>query len=265
MILKKLQLEYVPFETYAKLKEKESLAAQASEDQLYLMETWLLPQILAHYGKYKVASAEGQVDIKQTLKQNMQDNPWELGLWRCVTKMSRGSLVKSQSKLESAPYSRLVPLIMAGIKQYQDIPYSAWPKQDIHLVVDDLMAEAMCAEYEPFNKEELLEARTLGLTNKSGLKCGELKSATSTWKLTGLQQLRVGELPALAQTMLCQIWVAHPSLRTSSMVLDPQNWDTMPEAIIDYEPMTPAKKETTKKRAVVQKFDETDNRLPWEM
>jgi hypothetical protein len=258
MILKKLQLEYVPFEQYAHLKEKESLAAQAGTDQLHHMESWLMPQILAHYGKYKIVAAEGQIDIKSTLKLNMQDNPWEVGLWRCVTKMSRGELVQSQSKTGSAQYSRLVPLILAGVKQYQDIPYTAWPKEHIHLVVDDLMAEAMCAEYEPFVNDELLQARTLGLTIKSGAKHGEQKSATTTWKLTGLQQLRVGSLPILAQTMLCQVWVAHPSLRTKYMILNPKDWDNMPTPLISSEVVNIVEPVVTHKNI-------EDNRLPWEM
>jgi len=266
MILKRLELEYVTFETYATIKDPLQLAEQAKEDQLHQMESWLLPQILAHYGRWRIVATEGQVDIKETLKLNMQDNPWEIGLWRVCAKMSRGSLVKSQSKPESAPYSRLTPLILAGVKQYQDIPYLAWPKESINLVVDDLMAEAMCAEYEPFSKEELLEAREFGLTTKSGAKQGEQKSALSTWKLTGLQQLRVGELPVLAQTMLCQVWVAHPSLRTKYMILDPKSWDTMPEPLIDSEVLeTVPKKQTTKKSAASEKFAEDDNKLPWEL
>jgi hypothetical protein len=265
MILKKLQLEYVPFEEYAHIKDKESLESLAKEHQLHQMESWLLPQIVAHYGKFKLYTAEGQVNVKDTLKLNIKDSEWEIGLWRAVSRLNRGSLVHAQSKPQGAPYSRLVPLIMAGFKQYQGVPYQLWPRDQIHLVVDELLAEAMCAEYDDFTPEELLEARELGLLIKSGNAQGLKKSVTGTWKLSGLQQLRVGNLPTLAQTMLCQCWVAHPSIRTPYMVLDPKQWDSMPEPLIDYEPMTTSKKETTKKVALVQKFDETDNRLPWEM
>ena len=259
MILKKLQLEYVPFENYAKIREKESLAAQALDDGLHHMESWLLPQILAHYGKYKVALAEGQVDVQQTLKSNIGDDPWKIGLWKVATQMTRGALVHSQNKPESACYSRLVPLILAGIKQAQDIPYSAWPKAQLSMVVDELLYAAMVCEYEQFTKTELLMAREVGLTIKSGAKVNTLKPIHSTWKLTGLQQLRVGELPILAQTMLCQIWVAHPSIRTKYMVLDPQNWDHMPEPLITSEVVPII--ETKKPKAII----EETNRLPWEM
>ena len=264
MILKKLQLEYVPFETYAPLQDKESLEAQAQNDKLQLMESWLLPQILAHYGRWKVALAEGQIDVQQTLKQNIGDSLWELGLWRVVARLARGYLVKSQSKPVSAIYSRLTPLILAGVKQYQGIDYKLWPKDQIKFVVEPMLCDAMCAEYDDFTTDELLEARQLGLTTKTGATAGILKSAISTWKLTGLQQLRVGELPILAQTMLCQIWAAHPSIRSEYMVLDPKNWDVMPKPLIDSEVITVIKKESTNK-SYIHKEAAIDNRLPWEM
>jgi hypothetical protein len=259
MNLKRLELQYVPFDEYYKLSNKELLELRAKSDQLHQLESWLLPQMLSYYGNWKVVTAEGQIDVLQTLKQNIGDDPWKIGLWRVATKLSRGLLVKSQSKPESACYSRLVPIILAGLKQYQGIPYNAWPKTELNLVTDELLEAAMLAEYENFDKTELLQMRELGLTIRSGDKVGQQKPTHSTWKLTGLQQFRVGKLPILAQTMLCQTWVAHPSIRTKYMVLDPQNWDHMPEPLIDSEviPVVEAKKP----KAVI----EEDNRLPWEM
>jgi hypothetical protein len=39
-------------------------------------------------------------------------------------------------------------------------------------------------------------------------------------------------VPELAQTMIAQIWCAHPSNRTKYMVLDPKNWDAIPAPLI---------------------------------
>ena len=33
--------------------------------------------------------------------------------------------------------------------------------------------------------------------------------------------------------MLCQIWLAHPQHRTEYMILDPNNWDTIPAPLIE--------------------------------
>jgi len=45
----------------------------------------------------------------------------------------------------------------------------------------------------------------------------------------------LGTVPKLVTTMLTQIWVAHPSLRTEYMILDPNNWDKMPEPLVGSE------------------------------
>jgi hypothetical protein len=63
--------------------------------------------------------------------------------------------------------------------------------------------------------------------------------------LNGIGDTELSAIPALAGTMLCQIWVAHPSLRTEYMVLDPYNWDRMPPSLIATEIF--AQKEPIKK------------------
>lgn len=265
MIVKKQELRYVPFETYANVTDKLDLEAKAKQDHLYTMEHWLLPQILAHYGRWEPVLVEGQISGIDTLKQNIQKDPWEIGLWRVCTQLSRGMLVKSQGHQRSAEYGRFTPLIMAGLKKYKDIPYSHWHREHLDHCMDPLLLEAILADYEPFTVDELLEAREEGLLIKSGTKLGQLKPILSTWKLSGIPHLRVGKLPVLAQTMLCQVWLAHPSIRNASMILDPKSWDTLPKALIDSEVITPAKKETSPFGHVPQKLVVEDNRLPWEM
>lgn len=48
--------------------------------------------------------------------------------------------------------------------------------------------------------------------------------------------------PKLVGTMLTQIWVAHPSLRTEYMVLDPNDWDWMPPPLVTTEVFKPETK-----------------------
>jgi hypothetical protein len=78
----------------------------------------------------------------------------------------------------------------------------------------------------------LLEIRTQGLTQRSGIKAGQMKPAESTWSLAGIADTELGHLPKLTQTILTQIWLAHPVHRSNLMILDPQNWDHMPEPLI---------------------------------
>jgi len=59
---------------------------------------------------------------------------------------------------------------------------------------------------------------------------------------------------------MCQIWVAHPSLRTDMMVLDPSVWDNMPQPLVTGE--TFGGLGSTEKTNV--KMPQVDTKLPWE-
>lgn len=67
---------------------------------------------------------------------------------------------------------------------------------------------------------------------RSGKSAGQLKSAETTWSLNGISDTELGHLPKLTQSILAQIWLAHPSHRTGLMILNPNNWDDLPEPLI---------------------------------
>jgi hypothetical protein len=69
--------------------------------------------------------------------------------------------------------------------------------------------------------------------------------------------LKLAHLPKLTQSMLCQIWLAHPKHRDPLMILDPKNWDLMPQAIIPQDIF----KKPSPKEIVVPK--DTSQELPW--
>jgi hypothetical protein len=108
----------------------------------------------------------------------------------------------------------------------------------------------------------LLEIRTQGLTQKSGVKAGQMKNPETTWSLTGIQDTEIAHLPKLTQTLLTQIWVAHPVHRNNLMILDPNNWDLMPEPLL---PTNVFK--TTEPKEMVNQINKTliNNipNLPW--
>jgi hypothetical protein len=108
------------------------------------------------------------------------------------------------------------------------------------------------------SREELLEIREMGLVYRTGVKAGDPRNPATTYKLYGVQSTAVGGLPELAQTMLTQIWCAHPVNRTKFMVLDPHNWDNIPAPLVSeniFQPATPAN--TNKYR------NDTATDLPW--
>jgi hypothetical protein len=62
-----------------------------------------------------------------------------------------------------------------------------------------------------------------------------------------MQGTEFAKIPKLVGTMLTQIWVAHPSLRTEYMILNPNNWDLMPPPLVstDIFKQSPAEPKST--------------------
>ena len=195
---------------------------------------WMLPQIQAWFGQLRVRKNDnGDYLPLALLEDNFKGNEWALGLWRLCTKMKRSSLVKTQISPQFSEYSALVPLVLAGLKKYQNILYTHWSVEGLEYVVDKGLYDAMMCKPPTLSLSRVLELREMGLMTKSGPNTGQLKKATATWTLTGLKHTEWGELPALAVTMLSQVWVAHPSIRSNYMILDPLDWDLMPPPIIE--------------------------------
>lgn len=264
--LKSQHIKDFPFEEYAKIGPPEGLSDLAKTQNLSAFNSWMLPQISAHYGNWELVYSDGKVDPKATAKLNAGSDPWEIGLWKVVTKLRRGELVKAQ--LKDANYSALVPIILAGVKKFQGVPYSQWHIDAECPLVDKNLLEAMLwrdstlytfdsdgAACLALGSDELMDIRTQGLTIKSGARAGTIQKPTSSWCLKGIGDTVLGKAPKLVSTMLTQIWVAHPSVRTNYMVLDPYNWDKMPEPIATAEIFAPDPKATADKPYVED--------LPW--
>lgn len=224
----------------------DDLTMWASAHRLVYHTSWMLPQIVAHYGTWEVDPS----DPKSTLKRNMTSE-WEIGLWKLVTQANRGLLVKKQSDLGSVMYSALVPIILYGIRQAKGIKYSEWATEGLeHLVGTDLY-EAMTYVPPDLIKERLLDIRRIGLMVYSGKKQGESQNPVSAWKLSRMQTTELAAAPRLAVSMLTQTWVAHPSIRHSAMILNPSDWDNMPEPL------------TTSKVVVEEEQTRPIHDLPW--
>jgi hypothetical protein len=232
--LKSQNIKDFPFEDYAKLSEGQ-LDAQSKTHGLTNFNSWMLPQILAHYGAWKLNWVEGKVEPNLTAKENIVSD-WDLGLWKVCTKLKRGSLVGAQIKYPQ--YSALVPLILAGVKQFQGVKYSSWNIDENCKLIDAKLLEMMLWRDDVcynLGSDRLLEIREQGLTIKSGVRQGKVSDPKSQWTLRGIRDTELYLQPQFVNTVLTQIWVAHPSLRNELMVLDPYNWDQMPKPLIDNE------------------------------
>lgn len=199
---------------------------------------FIMPQIMAWLTHKplrieEVSTVEGKIDGLKLAKHVFDfSDTWQRGLYLFLMLDSRSSYLPSQYKGEGAQFCALVPLIPYAFKLHGKIPYSKWDRGTLHFVVNRSLCKAMLAEYTTPSREELLEGRAHGLTYASGAKIGESRNPVSTYKLWSTKGTVFEGMPELAQTMLAQIWCAHPSNRTHYMVLDPKNWDVMPPPLI---------------------------------
>ena len=254
MYLKKQDLDELNYKQLHSMTTTE--LEEFAQTHLQAHQQWLLPQIVANFGKWTLVHDGNQPNIQQTLAQNVGNDPKQQVLWRLV-RIPRSLLVKSQTNYPH--YATLTPLILAGFKQYQGIPYETFRGcQNLEWLVEPKLLEAMTVAYADLGSDELLEIRNHGLMNKTGQKAGTLKPAETTWSLTGIRDTKIGHLPKLTQTMLAQIWLAHPAKRTQLMILDPNNWDRMPEPLIKVEFL-----ETTHKAVEQFKAQKHEKLLPW--
>lgn len=229
-----------------------------------IMQTWVMPQIIAWLTHKPVRIAEvltpeGKINGRLMAAQIFDFNSeWDLGLYQFLMLDSRSSYISSQYKGEGRTYCSLVPLIPYAFKLNKNIKYSDWDRDTIRFVVNDSLCKAMLCDVPDITREEILEAQAQGLTYKTGDKKGTQRSPLSTFKLYDTTDTKLHDLPELAQTMIAQIWCAHPSNRTKYMILDPKSWDSIPVPLISSDIF---KQETKSKPQFKSKGDTPD--FPW--
>jgi hypothetical protein len=251
----KQDIDTVDFGDIVKLEETQ-LNLWAEDNQMHRFESWLFPQLVANFGRWEVQRSNGVIDVLATIKHNCSD-PKQQQLWK-LTRIKRSKLLAKQ--IANPKYASLTPLILAGLKQFQGIKYSSWQGlENLNYVLEPELHWATNVDYGDLGSERLLEIRQQGLTQRSGTKAGQIKNPESTWSLTGIQDTELGNLPKLTQSMLTQIWLAHPKHRDQLMILDPKNWDLMPEPLISHDVFRRAEPAIE----VTAKIDTQETTLPW--
>lgn len=257
MIIKKQDILQLPLQELA-TKNLEETQIWCDQNSLPHFHTWTLPQMVAQFGSWTLVKQDGVIDALATLKQNVGNDPWRVGLWK-LTRVRRSSLLSSQVK--APEYGAFTPLVLLGFKRMQGVPYESWRTATglEHILEPDLYDAVVLDDYSccSLGSARLLELRAEGLKIRTGAKAGSNKSPESTWSLTGLKGTELGGFPKLTQTMVTQCWLAHPKHRTPYMILDPQNWDAMPPPLVDGEIF----KQPTPQKPTKYEYPES---LPWD-
>ena len=125
-------------------------------------------------------------------------------------------------------------------------------------MLEPLLYEAL-VEHDPprLTQDRLLAIREQGLVYRTGPKAAQTRNPESTWQLYSVQDTELGEQTKLLQSMLCQIWLAHPKNRRQTMILDPHDWDVMPQPLVDTQLLAPST--IARKKSVVVR-----EQMPWD-
>lgn len=200
----------------------------------------IMPQIMTKIGNMPTVKNEnGLISGKRFVADNFKTDA-DKGLYIFLMLDTRSSYLSTQYKGVARPYSSLVPLILYAIRLVRGVVYTAWDPEEIRLVVNNDLADAMLFRTDVWpTRDEILEGRQKGLTIGSGKDAGKQRSPLSTFKLYATTGTCFWGMPSCVQLMLAQIWVAHPENRTKYMVLDPLNWDKVPPALIQVEVFDP--------------------------
>lgn len=225
-----------PFEDYSDIHTRDELDEVANYHQLWNYQTWMMPQILAHFGRWQVQEPKWRLVCQQNIATR-----WDQGLWRVATQINRGQLVKPQNKMPK--YGALTPLVLAGIKEQQGILYSSWDIEPGFALMEPQLLDSILQPCPTPTTSELLLLRESVLVYKSGARRGQRKSAEATWSCGELRGTTLWGTTALQKVMLLQVWLAHPQLRHPLMILDPNNWDQQPPPLVSTEVLVPTTKQ----------------------
>lgn len=246
---------------------KEFLADEKNIESLKANSSWIIgaAQALINKEFNLIRNSSGLIDPEASLaafieKHTLEERVWFQNLIKYLTIEKRSEIVlDAQTKVPN--YSALVPLFLAPFKMYRDVGYSEWDWANplMKLFVDPYLLDActILTDLKP-SLEEKIAAREYSRLIKSGIKKGQVKSLTSTTSISSKafeHNIEYNELPRLRKIMECQVWVAHPSLRTKYMILDVNDMDNMPEPLDQEEFIIP---KAGRKPRVISSSDELD-------
>lgn len=155
-----------------------------------------------------------------------------LQLIRLLYFTKRGDYILG-SQIRSSRLASFTPLFLYAHKLYNDVPYSSWDKEDPRMFVflGTVLEEIIRKDFEVPNlsADQIVAHREAALTFKTGQKAGTMEKPYN-YKCA-INEINGLQLPRTAIMMILQLWLANSAVRnTSSMILDPLDWDNVPEA-----------------------------------
>lgn len=233
------------------------------------LSSTFLPHILPILASVKLETKNGKISSKDTFSglldyEYIETPNGEISginvqyLIRFLYLVNRGDLIYG-SQINNSTLAAFTPLMLFAHKLYNNVPYSKWDKED--KAIKGFLGPILEVILEVKNAPELTidkinTYRNMALTFKSGAKAGTIDKLTN-YKCS-ISTLEDIPYPRTAIMMYLQTWLANAAIRdTNSMILDPINWDVVPEALdIVVKEEVPWTIEKSKSR---------DSDLPWNL
>jgi hypothetical protein len=228
--------------------------------------TWLPHQLLAYFGTWKaVCDESGKYSAPLTWDANTRARGDYRALGSALLATStRTNFFKDAPKGNQqykSVINPLVPIILAGFKKYQGINYGDWNPVGLEMLLDPELGKLVGVTVPEIAHSELIALRNTAITDKIGARAGIPNNPATCTKLNHLGDTALGHLPKLAKYMVLQTWAAHPSNRNEYMILDPNNWDRIPEPLVSKDIFLHKSPQAAPK--ATPSFGYSD--LPWEL
>lgn len=240
--------------------------AWAIKNSLSQKLTWLPHQLLAYFGTWTAVKDDtGKYSAPLTWDANTRARADYYALGSALLATSaRTNFFKDAPKGNQqykSVINPLVPIILAGFKKFQGINYSEWNPLGLEMLLDPELSKLVGVTVPEIAHSDIIALRNTAITDKLGARAGIPNNPATCTKLNHLGDTAIGHLPKLAKYMVLQTWAAHPSNRSEYMILDPNNWDAIPEPLVSKDIFL------HKPLQSVQKAPTTDfgyNELPWD-
>ena len=232
--------------------------------------TWLPHQLLAYFGTWRaIKDDSGKFSAPLTWDTNtrLREDYFALGSGLLATS-TRTNFFKDApkgSQQYKSPINPLVPIVLAGFKKFQGIQYSGWNPINLEVLLDPELAKLVGVTVPDIAISDIIALRNTAVTDKTGPRSGIPNNPATCTKLNHLGDTVLGHLPKLAKYMVLQTWAAHPSNRSEYMILDPNNWDNIPEPLVSRDIFLhqPSPLVLLKTSKTLCGSDDTANDLPW--
>lgn len=210
---------------------------------------WLIPQALETLHKMFLLERNTEGLFSATLSfektkaaLTTDEFKWLGGIVTYLTRPIRKEIIGTTVQIKNPNVSALVPLGLSAFKMFRKIQYEEWDKTDpkLNIFMDKPLLAAALSNIDTPNTVDLISYREHSRIVQSGKTEGNIKELTHTVKILHTDNKEFNSLPSLAKIMYCQVWVAHPRIRTDLMILDPINWDKVPSPLVEEE-LTPIK------------------------